>query len=318
MDSYGFPHVRPLFGENQDLAGLSAGGRGKLEHPAGGGADRCSPDNDEGEMTMSSFNIALAEEGLTAYAIERQNGIERHQRQDEPPWSETRRFWIDAILQGMARLDGVRPDPKQMERFDQRLAQARGSFAAEPATVQSQKETIRELQCYLSAVEAAGDDRRRQIAVVRDLLEDMASHLPGAGLSKGLHDSLEQSASMLGLMTARRPIRFTRILLGWETGPCESAYVSGAVTTPEEVTDTLLFRKLSERYPEVTDWPALCVVYNGAGLDNPMGVVDASEFDLAIMNEAGDCFLNLPGIRWAGGPYEMRVADSPAMTMTMQ
>ena len=135
MDSYGFPHVRPLFGENQDLAGLSAGGRGKLEHPAGGGADRCSPDNDEGEMTMSSFNIALAEEGLTAYAIERQNGIERHQRQDEPPWSETRRFWIDAILQGMARLDGVRPDPKQMERFDQRLAQARGSFAAEPPPV---------------------------------------------------------------------------------------------------------------------------------------------------------------------------------------
>ena len=318
MDSYGFPHVRPLFGENQDLAGLSAGGRGKLEHPAGGGADRCSPDNDEGEMTMSSFNIALAEEGLTAYAIERQNGIERHQRQDEPPWSETRRFWIDAILQGMARLDGVRPDPKQMERFDQRLAQARGSFAAEPATVQSQKETIRELQCYLSAVEAAGDDRRRQIAVVRDLLEDMASHLPWAGVSNGLHDAYDQSASMLRHMTARMPIRFTRILLGWETGPCESAYVSGAVTTPEEVTDTLLFRKLSERYPEVTDWPALCVVYNGAGLDNPMGVVDASEFDLATMNEAGDCFLNLPGIRWAGGPYEMRVADSPAMTMTMQ
>lgn len=267
---------------------------------------------------MSSFNIALAEEGLTAYAIERQNGIERHQRQDEPPWSETRRFWIDAILQGMARLDGVRPDPKQMERFDQRLAQARGSFAAEPATVQSQKETIRELQCYLSAVEAAGDDRRRQIAVVRDLREDMASHLPWAGVSNGLHDAYDQSASMLRHMTARMPIRFTRILLGWETGPCESAYVSGAVTTPEEVTDTLLFRKLSERYPEVTDWPALCVVYNGAGLDNPMGVVDASEFDLAIMNEAGDCFLNLPGIRWAGGPYEMRVADSPAMTMTMQ
>lgn len=159
---------------------------------------------------MSSFNIALAEEGLTAYAIERQNGIERHQRQDEPPWSETRRFWIDAILQGMARLDGVRPDPKQMERFDQRLAQARGSFAAEPATVQSQKETIRELQCYLSAVEAAGDDRRRQIAVVRDLLEDMASHLPWAGVSNGLHDAYDQSASMLRHMTARMPIRFTR------------------------------------------------------------------------------------------------------------
>ena len=56
------------------------------------------------------FNIPLTAERLTAYAVERQNGIERHQPPGTPSWMELRRFWTDTILQGMARLDGKTPD----------------------------------------------------------------------------------------------------------------------------------------------------------------------------------------------------------------
>lgn len=254
---------------------------------------------------MTGFNIPLVEEGLTAYAAERQNGFERHQRQGAPPWADTRRFWTDAVLQGMARLEGREPDPKQMERFDHNLAWARGSSAAQPATYQLQRDTIRAIGSYLAALESAGGDRRRQIAVVRDLLEDMSTHLPWAAGSDELHDTLDRAERMLPRMTAAiAPIRFTRILLGWERGPCESGYASGAVTTPEQVMETQLYRDLTQRYPEVADWPAVCVVYRGGGRDAPIGVGNATEFDLEIMDRSGDRFLELHWIRWMSGPYE--------------
>lgn len=59
---------------------------------------------------MKRFNIPFMAEGLTTYAIERQNGFERHQQKGFPPWAERRRLWTDAILQGMARLEGQVPD----------------------------------------------------------------------------------------------------------------------------------------------------------------------------------------------------------------
>ena len=101
---------------------------------------------------MTGFNISLVEEGLTAYAVERQNGFERHQRQGTPPWAETRRFWVDAVLQGMTRLEDREPDPNQMERFDHHLEQARGSSAVQPVSNQLRMDTIRIIGNYLSAL----------------------------------------------------------------------------------------------------------------------------------------------------------------------
>ncbi|WP_300561058.1 hypothetical protein [uncultured Oscillibacter sp.] len=82
---------------------------------------------------MNRFNIPLVAEGITAYAIERQNGWERHQPEGAPPWQAQRRLWTDAILQGMARLEEQVPDPKLMEQFDRELEQASGSAAPVPA-----------------------------------------------------------------------------------------------------------------------------------------------------------------------------------------
>ena len=139
---------------------------------------------------MNRFNIPLVAEGLTAYAIERQNGWERHQPEGAPPWQAQRRLWIDAILQGMARLEEQVPDPKLMEQFDRELEQASGSAAAVPAPLQLQRGTIQNLRNFVTALEDTGDDRRRQINVVRELLEDMASHLPWAGKSNRLAPAL--------------------------------------------------------------------------------------------------------------------------------
>ena len=85
---------------------------------------------------MSRFNIPGVARGLTTYAIERQHGFERHQPDGLPPWAEQRRFWTDAILQGMARLEGDPPDPKLMEQFDLELEQSRGCCFFVPATTQ--------------------------------------------------------------------------------------------------------------------------------------------------------------------------------------
>ena len=119
---------------------------------------------------MDKFDVRRVAMGLTAYAIERQNGFERYQPEDSPPWQEQRRFWTDAILQGMERLDGLTPDPKLMEQYDLELEQARGCYFTVPATQQMQKDTIQELRRFVAALETTGDDRRRQVDVVRELL----------------------------------------------------------------------------------------------------------------------------------------------------
>ena len=150
---------------------------------------------------MQNFNVSCVEEGLTAYAAERQNGFERHQRQNAPPWAESRRFWIDAVLQGMARQGGQEPDPNQMERFDRHLEQAAGSASARPAAHQLRRDTIHMIGNYLSTLETADGDHRRQITAVRDLLEDISTHLPWAAGSNELHDILDQAERILSCAT---------------------------------------------------------------------------------------------------------------------
>jgi len=164
------------------------------------------------------------------------------------------------------------------------------------------------LQSFIYALEAAGDDHRRQIAVVRELLEDMACHLPWTIRGNGLDRARDEADRALVHITAQLPIRFTRVLLGWESGMCESGYVSGAATDADAVRETELYKDTARRYPEVANWPALCVVYAGRGQETAPHTEDAGPFDLEIMNRAGDRFLDERGIRWLGGPCQMTVS----------
>lgn len=112
-------------------------------------------------------------------------------------------------------------------------------------------------------------------------------------------------------MTAQMPIRFTRILLGGDAGPhWASGFVSGSVTDAEAVKQTSVYQETARNYPEVTVWPALCTVYVGRGPPSALGTVDASDFDLEIMNRTGDKFLNECGVRWLGGPYQITIAKN--------
>lgn len=263
---------------------------------------------------MSRFNIPLVAECLTAYAIERQNGWERSQPKGAPPWQEQRRLWTDAILQGMARLERQTPDPKLMEQFDHDLEQAGGSAATVSASPQLQRATIQNLRCFVTALEDTGDDRRRQVNMVREVMEDMASHLPWAGGNNGLDFARDEAERSLARMTARMPIRFTRVLLGGDAGPhWATGFVSGCVEDADAVRQTPVYQGAIRDYPEIADWPALCTVYVGRGLPSVMETVDASAFDLEIMNRIGDRFLDERGICWVGGPYQMTIATTPKM-----
>ena len=263
---------------------------------------------------MNRFNIPLVAEGLTAYAIERQNGWERHQPEGAPPWQAQRRLWIDAILQGMARLEEQVPDPKLMEQFDRELEQAGGSAAAVPASLQLQRGTIQNLRNFVTALEDTGNDRRRQVNVVRELLEDMASHLPWAGKSNRLDLARDEAERSLVRMTAQMPIRFTHIALGGDAGPYwASGFVSGSVTDAEAVKQSAVYQGAVRDHPEITNWATLCVVYVGRGLPSALGTVDASDFDLEIMNRTGNRFLDEYGVRWLSGPYQMTIAATLEM-----
>ena len=265
---------------------------------------------------MNRFNIPLVAEGLTTYAIERQNGCERHQLEDAPAWQEQRRLWTDAILQGMARLDGLTPDTKLMEQFDRELEQARGCYFTVPATQQMQKDTIRELRCFIATLEATRDDRRRQVNVVRELLEDMASYLPWASKNNRLDLARDEAERSLVRMTAQMPIRFTHIALGGDAGPhWASGFVSGSVTDAEAVKQSAMYQGAVRDHPEITNWATLCVVYVGRGLPSALGTVDASDFDLEIMNRTGNRFLDEYGVRWLSGPYQMTIAAAPAESL---
>ena len=265
---------------------------------------------------MGKFNIPLVAEGLTAYAIERQNGWERSQRKDAPTWMEQRRFWTDAILQGMARLDGLNPDPRLMEQYDQELKSAHGSAATVPTSPKLQKGTVRTLRAFVSALEDTGDDRRRQVDVVWRLLEDMSSHLPWAYGNNSLDLACGEAECALRRMTAQMPIRFTRILLGGDAGPhWASGYASGAVTDVESVKRTAIYQEAVRDYPEVKSWPALCTVYVGRDLPSAYGTADACDFDLEIMNRAGDGFLKERGVRWTCGMYQMTIPVELAAAM---
>ena len=263
---------------------------------------------------MNRFNIPLVAEGLTAYAIERQNGWERHQPEGAPPWQAQRHLWTDAILQGMARLEEQVPDPKLMEQFDRELEQAGGSAAAVPASLQLQRGTIQNLRNFVTALEDTGNDRRRQVNVVRELLEDMASHLPWAGKSNRLDLARDEAERSLVRMTAQMPIRFTHIALGGDAGPhWASGFVSGSVTDAEAVKQSAVYQGAVRDHPEITNWATLCVVYVGRGLPSALGTVDASDFDLEIMNRTGNRFLDEYGVRWLSGPYQMTIAATLEM-----
>lgn len=242
------------------------------------------------------FNLNKIFEGLISYAIERQNGAERYQPLNMPPWSEMRRQWINGILCGMAELNGEDLDSNYLERIDHCLDQACKSFAVEPLPLKLQKYTIRCLSRYTAELELCSGDQRAKLMQVYDLLEDMISHLQWNSLSNGLYPLMKHLESALPRLTALQPICFSRLVIGGERGPSGTTYVSGIVNTPEQIMASDLYAELSAQNPMVEKWPAIYVNYYCGKSDSPIDLRNATEFDLRIIRMAGNRFLNMDGV----------------------
>lgn len=229
---------------------------------------------------MEEFNIQQTAKGLISYAVEQQNGRKRPVQEGHLPWPEQRRLWVDAVLQGMARLKGQEPDPSLMKQYDDAM-----KHGFPPSTARLRRATIRNLQNFVSAMEETKDDHRRQVDMIGDLLEDISLDFSWNSPKNRLLDVIDDVEWALLRMTARLPIRFTYIVLGGDTGPhWGSGYASGGVTNVEAVKQTPVYRKAVEMYPEIKNWPTLCVVYVGAGLSSAAWTMDASDYDLEIMS----------------------------------
>lgn len=250
------------------------------------------------------YNFSRAARELAFYAAERQVGFERHQ--GSQIWQPMERNeWIRGILRGMAEMSGT--DPGEFTGIlDYCLETSRGAFAVEPVTWSVQRHMIQSLCRYIDGLERMEGDQRARVKDVARLLDDISACLSWDASRIGVYPARDQAEAQLLRMTVRRPIRFTRVLVGGDLDPGGVEFVSGLVNDAKGVRGVQLFQQTAQEYPERKEWSAICTVCLGGGgrLDN--GVIDADELDMAVIREAGDRILKHPGISLVP-PRQLRV-----------
>ena len=258
-------------------------------------------------------NFSRAARELAYYAAERQIGFERHQ--GSQIWQPgERNEWIRGILRGMAEMSGA--DPGEFTGIlDYCLETARGAFAVEPVTWSVQRHMIQSLCQYVDRLERLDGDQRARVKDVARLLDDISACLSWDASRIGVYPARDQAEAQLLRITVRRPIRFTRVLIGGDFDPGGVEFMPGLVNDAKGVRGAPLFQQVIQEYPERKEWPAICTVCLGSGgrLDN--GVIDADELDMAVIREAGDRILKQPEISLVP-PRQLRVPvmDKPVKT----
>ena len=244
----------------------------------------------------TKFNLSRTADELTTYAAERQAGFEQHRLGNSFHHPGTRNEWVRDILRGMAEVNGA-DSGELTARFDRQLEEARGCFGVEMLSQAGQKHAVQALRRYASALEQLDGDQRGRLMRVRDLLEDMAAYLPWDPRTIGINPARNQVTEQLLRLTAQRPIRFTRVLLGGELDPGGIEFLPGMVNDIERVRGTQEFHRLAVEYPKREEWPALCVVCMGGGRLADDSTIDADELDMAVIRAAGDAFMKRPEVR---------------------
>lgn len=228
-------------------------------------------------------------EELTVYAIERQIGFEAHQgRQARQP--EARNEWIRGILHGMAEVFGTDLDEYSV-RLDCRLEAACGTFAVQPLNPFEQKHMIQSLCGYVTGLDHLEGDQRARVMDVKSLLEDVTAYLSWDVSRSGVYPAREQVEAQLLRMVVRRPIRFTRILVGGDFDHGGVEYLPGLAENMDDVRSTQIYQKLFSNYPGRKEWPATCTVCLGGGWRSAADTVDADELDMTVIQEVGDRIL---------------------------
>ena len=256
------------------------------------------------------FDLRNTAAQLAVYAAQRQAGFENYQPGGIARQPAARHDWIRGILRGMADCAQENREELVVE-FDRTIEVARSCAAVEMLPLRNQRQLVKSLCDYARELEQQKDDHRPQMLEVKNLLEDMTAYLPWDVTGSGVYQARDFVENALIRMTARRPFCFTHILLGMETGPCESDFVSGCVTDTDELCKTEIWRRLCAEYPDIMEWPVTCVVYHCGNSDMERFVRSASKLDLAIMRMAGDRFLDEPGVQWSGTMRELRIPVQP-------
>lgn len=245
-------------------------------------------------MTSVKANLLRTAVELGVYAGERHAGFEQHQG-GTARLPEARDQWIRGILQGIAEVTGNDSD-RLTAAFDQQLEEARGRFGVVPLPLSGQRHVVQTLRWYADDLEGYEGDQRARVMEVKNMLEDFTAY-PGWDISNTHVPAARYETEMhLLRMTAQRPIRFTRVVVGGELEPGGIEFVPGLVDDAAGVRRTETFQEAVKEHPERTEWAALCTVYLGGGQQWAIGTVDADELDMAVIREAGDQFLNRPGI----------------------
>ncbi len=245
---------------------------------------------------MGKSNIARVADVLTTYAARRLVGHEQGRLGDGFCQPEMRHEWICNILRGMAELCGQDAVPL-LRAFDQRLDGARGSADMEPLPLGEQKYAIQSLRRYISSLGCMEDDQRARLSAVKKLLEDVSAYLPWDVGATGVYPARDEVEQALLCAVARRPIRFTRVLLGGERDPGGVEFLPGMVNDAETVRRTREFQRLTLEYPKREEWPALCVVCMGGGRQSDANTIDADGLDMAVIRECGERFMARPEVR---------------------
>ncbi len=242
------------------------------------------------------FNLSRAADELTTYAAERQAGFEQHRLGNSFHQPKTRNEWVRDILRGMAEVNGV-DGGELTARFNQQLMEAHGCFGVEMLPPAGRKHAVQALRQYASALDHLDGDQRGRLMRVQDLLEDMADYLPWDPRTIGVDPARKQVTEQLLRLTAQRPIRFTRVLLGGELDPGGIEFLPGMVNDEGAVRRTQEFQRLTVEYPKREEWPALCVVCVGGGRREDAGTIDADGLDMAVIRQAGETFMKRPEVR---------------------
>lgn len=220
-------------------------------------------------------------EGLIHYAVERQLGFEAHQQNGPPSQMnpERRNDRTRELTRGIAEVYHFTDKAAGafVAAFNDRLRAARTCFATETLPQPRQRETVQGLLLYARRLSEQPGDRRQRLLQISDHFEDMASCLSWDAQANGLYPARDWMDHTLARLTALSNILFTRVLIGPERGPTQSDFAGGRVTDAEGMAETRLFKELSNQYPEIGRWPAICTVYRGGyGTGKP---TDAAELD---------------------------------------
>ena len=239
------------------------------------------------------INLPRAAEELTMYAAVRLVGFEQHRMGDGFHQPEVRNEWVRDILQGMAEVCGEDAAPL-LKAFDQRLEDACGSAGVELLSQTDQRHVVQSLRQYVSTLERTEGDQRSRFYNVKKLLEDMSAYLPWNVRDTGIYPARDEVGQALLLAVARRPIRFTRLLIGGETDPGGIEFLPGVITDADadEVRRTREFQRVVVEYPEREEWPTMRIVCVGGRQQPTANAIDADDLDMAVIRENGERFMS--------------------------